>query len=168
MKKSVKGIRGIRGITVIITGILIMGLLSGCASAKPVQALGEEASRLDAIKAKGVLSVVMEPYFAPNEFVDPSKSGDDQYVGSDVELAKYIADKLGVELEIVPLEFSAVLSSITEGKYDLAISALAYTPAPARLPSPISSTGSTRSKTAPSPSTASTSGGSTNWTCAVS
>lgn len=138
MKKSVKGIKGIRGIrgitgikgiTGIFTGILMMGLLSGCASANPAQALGEEASRLDAIKAKGVLSVVMEPYFAPNEFVDPSKSGDDQYVGSDVELAKYIADKLGVELEIVPLEFSAVLSSITEGKYDLAISALAYTPA---------------------------------------
>ena len=44
------------------------------------------------------------------------------------EMAKYIADKLGVELKIVPLEFAAVLSSVTEGKYDLAISALAYTP----------------------------------------
>lgn len=37
-------------------------------------------------------------------------------------------DQLGVELRMVPLEFSAVLSSVTEGKYDLAISALAYTP----------------------------------------
>ena len=42
--------------------------------------------------------------------------------------AKYIADKLGVELQIVPLEFTAVLSSVAEGKYDLAISALAYKP----------------------------------------
>ena len=49
-------------------------------------------------------------------------------MGSDIEMAKYIADKLGVELKIVPLEFAAVLSSVTEGKYDLAISALAYTP----------------------------------------
>lgn len=73
--------------------------------------------------------MVTEPYFAPNEFIDPTKSGSEQYVGSDIELAKYIADKLGVELKIIPLEFSAVLSSITEGKYDLAISALAYTPA---------------------------------------
>jgi polar amino acid transport system substrate-binding protein len=71
----------------------------------------------------------MEPYFAPNEFIDPSKQGDEQYVGSDVELAKYIADKLGVKLQLVPLDFTTVLSSITEGKYDLAISALAYTPA---------------------------------------
>ncbi len=69
-----------------------------------------------------------EPYFAPYEFIDSSKSGDDQYQGLDIELGKYIAEKLGVELRIVPLEFSAVLASITEGKYDFAASALAYSP----------------------------------------
>ena len=51
------------------------------------------------------------------------------YVGSDIELAHHIADSLGVECHIVPLEFSAVLAGVTSGKYDLAISALAYTPA---------------------------------------
>lgn len=85
--------------------------------------------RLDDILARGYIEVATEPYFAPNEFIDPSKQGDEQYVGSDIELAHYIADKLGVECRIVPLEFSAVLTGITEGKYDLAISALAYTPA---------------------------------------
>ena len=49
-------------------------------------------------------------------------------MGADIELARYIADSLGVECRIVPLEFTAVLSSVTEGKYDMAISALAYTP----------------------------------------
>lgn len=88
----------------------------------------EATGRLKEILDKGVLTVATEPYFAPNEFIDPSKSGDEQYVGSDIELAKYIADKLGVKCQIVPLEFSAVLSSVMEGKYDLAISALAYTP----------------------------------------
>ena len=88
----------------------------------------EYANRLEEIKARGVLTVATEPYFAPNEFIDPSKTGADQYVGADIELAKYIADKLGVELQIVPLEFTAVLSSVSEGKYDLAISALAYMP----------------------------------------
>ena len=62
-----------------------------------------------------------------NDF-NSTKTGDDQYVGSDIEFAKYIAEKLGVELQLVPLEFGAVLSSIVEGKYDLAISALGYTP----------------------------------------
>jgi polar amino acid transport system substrate-binding protein len=102
----------------------MMGAISGCTS----NAATVKTNRLNAIKERGYLEVVMEPYFAPYEFIDPSKEGQEQYVGGDVEFAKYIADKFGVELRIVPLEFGAVLSSITEGKYDLAISALAYTP----------------------------------------
>ena len=87
------------------------------------------ANRLEAIKARGYIEMATEPYWAPMEFIDSSKSGDDQYQGVDIELGKYIAKQLGVELKIVPLEFSAVLASITEGKYDMAISALAYSPA---------------------------------------
>lgn len=86
-------------------------------------------NRLEQILERGYLEVVTEPYFAPNEFIDPSKKGDEQYVGSDIELAHLIADKLGVELRIIPLEFTAVQTGVTEGKYDMAISALAYTPA---------------------------------------
>lgn len=85
-----------------------------------------EMDRLAQIKAKGVLEVCTEPYFAPNEFIDPSKQGEEQYVGVDMEFAKVIADKIGVELKIVPLEFQAVLAGIAEGKYDLAISALGW------------------------------------------
>lgn len=98
--------------------------LSGCGSNTQTKA----ANRLEEIQQRGYIEVATEPYFAPYEFIDSSKSGDEQYMGSDIEMAKYIADKLGVELKIVPLEFAAVLSSVTEGKYDLAISALAYTP----------------------------------------
>ena len=99
-------------------------VLSGCSSNNQTKA----ANRLEEIQQRGYIEVATEPYFAPYEFIDSSKSGDEQYMGSDIEMAKYIADKLGVELKIVPLEFAAVLSSVTEGKYDLAISALAYTP----------------------------------------
>ena len=88
----------------------------------------EPANRLEAIKARGYIEMATEPYFAPYEFIDSTKSGDEQYQGLDIELGKYIAEKLGVELRIVPLEFSAVLASITEGKYDFAASALAYSP----------------------------------------
>ncbi len=108
-----------------ITALLLTALLllsaSGCGGKKE-----ETVSRLEQIKERGYLQVATEPYWVPNEFIDPNKTGDDQYVGMDIELARYIADKLGVELQIVPLEFSAVLTSITEGKYDMAISALAY------------------------------------------
>lgn len=84
--------------------------------------------RLAKIKEAGKLTVATEPYFAPQEFIDPSLTGQDQYVGADMEFAKLIAERMGVELEIVPLEFTAVQASVAEGKYDLAISALAFTP----------------------------------------
>lgn len=87
------------------------------------------SDRLEKIKEQGYIQVCTEPYFAPYEFIDPSVEGDDKYVGMDIELAKYIADKIGVELKIVPLDFSAVLAGVTDGKYDLAISAIAYSPA---------------------------------------
>ena len=103
--------------------------VSGSESSEAAHSDSASGSRLDDILERGYIEVVTEPYFAPNEFIDPSKQGDDKYVGADIELARYIADKLGVECRIVPLEFEAVLTGVSEGKYDLAISALAYTPA---------------------------------------
>ena len=70
----------------------------------------EPKDRLAKIKEQGYMEMVTEPYFAPFEFIDPSKEGDAQYVGMDIELGKKIAEKIGVELKIVPLEFSAVLA----------------------------------------------------------
>ncbi len=90
---------------------------------------GGEKDLLTEIKEQGYIELCTEPYFAPNEFIDPTKSGDEQYVGMDIEIARYIADKIGVELRVVPLDFTAVLAGIVDGKYDMAISAIAYSPA---------------------------------------
>lgn len=119
MKKNVK-----RSAAFLFACILGAISLTGCSSNKTQTAL----NRLEDIKTRGYIEVATEPYFAPNEFIDSGKEGSEQYVGSDIELAKVIADEIGVELKIIPLEFSAVLASVTEGKYDLAISALAWTP----------------------------------------
>ena len=85
--------------------------------------------RLALIREAGKLRVATEPHYAPQEFIDPSLEGQDQYQGADMELARLIAERMGVELEIVPLEFTEVLSETAAGTYDLAISGLAYTPA---------------------------------------
>ncbi len=84
--------------------------------------------RLKKVLESGELVVCTEPYFAPYEFIDNTKTGEEAIRGSDIELARYIADKLGVKLKLVPLSFEAVLAGIAQGKYDLAISGLAYTP----------------------------------------
>ena len=83
---------------------------------------------LDRIKRRGVLRVATEPYFVPQEFIDPTKEGQEQYVGADIELAKLIAERMGVRLEIVPMEFTQVLPSVTEDQCDLTISAVVFTP----------------------------------------
>ena len=83
---------------------------------------------LGRIREQGVLRVATEPYFAPQEFIDPAREGQETYAGADMELARLIAEKMGVTLEIVPMEFTEVLSAVSEDRCDLAISALAYTP----------------------------------------
>ena len=88
----------------------------------------DAGGRLARIRASGKLTVATEPYFPPQEFIDETRTGQDRYVGADMEMARMIADRMGVELEIVPLDFTEVLTSVAEGKYDLAISALAFTP----------------------------------------
>ena len=88
---------------------------------------------LERILIAGKLRVATEPYFPPQEFIDPTKSGQECFVGPDMELARLIAKRMGVTLEIVPMDFSEVLPAVTDGQCDLAISALAYTPARAMM-----------------------------------
>ncbi len=89
----------------------------------------ENTDLLAQIQDKGYIEMCTEPYFAPFEYVDPTQSGDAQYQGMDIEVARYIADKLGVDLKITALDYTAVLAGVADGKYDMAISAIAYSPA---------------------------------------
>ena len=74
------------------------------------------------------LKVAISPDFSPMEFVDLSKTGQDQYVGFDVSLAKYIAAEMGKELEIMPMSFDACQVAVSTGKVDMSISGFSYTP----------------------------------------
>lgn len=100
-----------------LAAAMLMVTMSGC---------GSSQNRLEKIKESGKLVLATSPDFAPLEFEDLS-SGEAQYVGSDIELAKYIAEKLGVELEISAMDFSAVQAAIPSGQADIAISGFART-----------------------------------------
>lgn len=76
---------------------------------------------------ENTLKVALSPDFAPMEFVDTSKSGQDSYVGFDVFLAKYIAEELGKELEILPMSFDACQVAVQTGSVDMSISGFSWT-----------------------------------------
>lgn len=75
----------------------------------------------------GKLTVALSPDFAPMEFVDTSKTGQDQYVGFDVMLSQFIADELGLELVIKPMSFDACQAAVATGKVDFSASGFSWT-----------------------------------------
>jgi polar amino acid transport system substrate-binding protein len=103
---------------------LTMATLVGCSGGAKE---AEPANRLAKVLDSGKLMVGVSPDFAPMEFKDVTKTGDDQYVGSDMAMARYIAKELGVELEIKAMEFSAIQQAVDSGTIDCGISGFAYT-----------------------------------------
>jgi len=77
--------------------------------------------------ANGTLTVSISPDFAPMEFCDVSKTGQDTYVGFDVLLANYIAAELDMKLEIKPLDFNACQAAVETKSVDMSISGYSYT-----------------------------------------
>lgn len=82
-------------------------------------------SVLDKIKEKGTLVVATSPDYAPFEF-QALVDGKNEVVGADIMLAQKIADELGVKLEVSAMSFDNVLSSVQNGKADIAIAGLSY------------------------------------------
>ncbi len=76
---------------------------------------------------KETLKVATSPDFAPMEFVDSSKKGQESYVGFDITLAKSIAEGLGKAPEIVPMSFDACQVAVEVGSVDMSISGFSWT-----------------------------------------
>lgn len=75
----------------------------------------------------GYLTVSVSTDFAPYEFVDLTKEGQEKYVGSDIEFAKFVAESLGLELLVKPMDFDIAQTAVNNGISDVAISGISYT-----------------------------------------
>ena len=91
--------------------ILVLGIFAGCSGKND----------------KPTLKVAISPDFAPMEFVDPTKTGQDMYVGFDLTLAHYIADSLNLELDIMPMSFDACQTAVYAGTVDISVSGFSWT-----------------------------------------
>lgn len=96
-------------------GLLILALL-----ALPLAAV---ADTLDDIKARGTLRVGMEPGYMPFELTNQKG----EIIGFDVDMAKRLAKKLGVELELVSTAWDGIIPSLITGKFDLIMSGMTIT-----------------------------------------
>ncbi|MCI8497423.1 MAG: amino acid ABC transporter substrate-binding protein [Clostridiales bacterium] len=79
-------------------------------------------SAVSAIKDKGTMTIALESGFAPFEYAEG-----ENIVGIDIDIAKYIADKWDVELEVQDMNFDTALASVSTGAADLGLSGISKT-----------------------------------------
>lgn len=75
--------------------------------------------------AQSVLKVGTEANGLPFSFVDPKTNQPDGFM---VDVIKAVAEEAGFEITVEPMEFSALISSLTAGKVDLTSAAMYITP----------------------------------------
>lgn len=104
----------ILAIVLAVAMIASVAVLAGCGGSKT------DNSKAESEKKK--LTMATNAYFAPYEYYDGS-----EIVGIDVEIAKAIADKLGMQLEIVDIEFDSIITGVQTGKYDMGMAGMTVT-----------------------------------------
>ena len=119
-------------IALALATLMALSLFAGCSTAAKNDAdalytvTGKYKDTKVTTVTEGKLTVAISPDFAPMEFVDPTKTGQDMFVGFDPILAKYIAEELGLELEIMPMDFSACQTAVYTGAVDMSISGYSW------------------------------------------
>ena len=101
--------------------LVALAQVAGCgrekSSGKPA------ASTLDAILRARKIKVGTNPGYKPFEMIDK----DGKVVGFDIDVARFMADKLGVELEVIVTDWDPAISNLNAGKFDVIISGMTRT-----------------------------------------
>ena len=106
-----------RMIAAVLAVFMLASVLTMAASAKGSDDL------LETIRERGTIIVGLEGDWAPWSYVDEN----DELTGYDVEVAKAIADKLGVEIQIVPGEWDGLFAGMDAGRYDMVVNGVEVT-----------------------------------------
>ena len=97
-------------------------------------AIDYSTASLDEIKAAlttvvdGKLTMGTSPDFAPYEFYAIDEKGNPSLAGFDIALAQYIADYLGLELEIIPMDFDGIVNELMAGNIDIGMAGISPKP----------------------------------------
>ncbi len=88
------------------------------------------AGIIDEIKSRGYIVMGTEATYPPFEFVDQKTK---EIVGFDVDIAKAIAEKLGVKLVIKDIAFDGLIPALLTKKIDMIVAAMTITPERAKV-----------------------------------
>ncbi|MBQ1214726.1 MAG: transporter substrate-binding domain-containing protein [Firmicutes bacterium] len=114
-----------RFLALFLVGLLVLATLVGCGgNASDGSADGGDNS-LQKVLDKGELTCAVSPDYAPYEYLDLMTN---EVKGSDIVLAQYIADQLGVNLKIEQMSFETCLAAAQTGSVDICISSLSWKP----------------------------------------
>jgi len=116
-------------VALVLALLIALVAFSGCTKTETnlAAAYDKYASQLNDKGSGGTLTVALSPDFAPMEFYDVAKTGNDAIVGFDVLLAKYLAQELGMTLALKPMSFDACQAAVQTGAVDIAISGFSWT-----------------------------------------
>ena len=99
---------------------------SGSAAPAPTTSAATSEAGADEgykLTTEGTLTMATNAQFPPYEYYD----GDD-VIGIDADIAKAIADKMGLELKIEDMEFDSIITAVSTGKADLGLAGMTVDP----------------------------------------
>lgn len=99
--------------------VLAMVMVAAC-----LTACGSKEVTVESIQKAGKLQVATSPDFPPFESLEGN-----EVVGIEVDIMEKVCAALGVELEVVQMDFDSVLIGIESAKYDCAASGITVSPA---------------------------------------
>ena len=82
------------------------------------------AADLSTIKDRGYIIAVMSGGYPPFSFFDENQN----LVGYDADVAKALAEQLGVKARVDAAEFSTIVQGVQSGIFDMAVASQAWTP----------------------------------------
>ena len=103
----------------VLAALAIAVLCCGCGGSENDTSSDAKASMT---VTEGKLIMATNAEFPPYEY----KEGD-TIVGIDAEVAKLIAEKLGLELEIADVDFDSIIPGVQSGKYDMGMAGMTVT-----------------------------------------
>jgi polar amino acid transport system substrate-binding protein len=112
--------KGFIGISVLVLFILVLSVT--CALAKGVRDELVSQSTIEQVQQRGVLRVGMST-FVPWAMKD--KQGN--LIGFEIDVAKRLAQDMGVKVEFVPTNWSGILPALLTGKFDIIIGGMGIT-----------------------------------------